>query len=92
MDRVVDFAPGGVCARITCSFHHFPVVTEVRLLVYFSKSANRLLNFASEWCNLHGLGCQSVGPTQRTGAVSSQSTSYLGSASACSTLQMSPRR
>jgi uncharacterized membrane protein YeiH len=31
MDRVVDIAPGGICTPITSSFHHFPVVTEVRL-------------------------------------------------------------
>ena len=31
MDRMVDLAPGGICTPITSSFHHFPVVTEVRL-------------------------------------------------------------
>ena len=27
----MDLAPGGICPPTTNSFHHFPVVTEVRL-------------------------------------------------------------
>jgi hypothetical protein len=30
LDRMVDFAPGGIWARITINFPHFPDVTEVR--------------------------------------------------------------